>query len=41
VAHFTESGHKEVIAPMIGWGVLLDVGELHKLLGQEIDREDV
>lgn len=31
VAHLTEAGHKEVIAPMIGWGVLLDVGKLHKL----------
>lgn len=34
VAHFTEAGHKEVIAPVIGWGVLLDVGKLHKLSGR-------
>lgn len=34
VAHFTEAGHKEVVAPMVGWGVLLDVGELHKLRGR-------
>lgn len=34
VAHFTEAGHKEVIAPMIGWGVLLDVGKLHELPGR-------
>lgn len=34
VAHFTESGHKEVITAMVGWGVLLDVGKLHKLSGQ-------
>lgn len=33
VAHFAEAGHKEVIAPMIGGGVLLDVGKLHKLPG--------
>lgn len=31
VAHLTEAGHKEVVAPMIGRGVLLDVGKLHKL----------
>lgn len=31
VAHFTEPGHEEVIAPMIGWRVLLDVGELNEL----------
>lgn len=34
VAHFTEAGHKEVVAPVIGWGVLFDVGELHKLPGR-------
>lgn len=34
VAHLTEAGHKEVIAPMVGWGVLLDVGKLHKLPGR-------
>lgn len=34
VAHFTEAGHKEVIAAMVGRGVLLDVGKLHKLSGR-------
>ena len=31
VAHLTEAGHEEVIAPVIGRGVLLDVGKLHEL----------
>ena len=41
VAHFTEARHEEIIAPMVGWGVLLYVGKLHKLCGGrgEIHRE--
>lgn len=34
VAHFTEAGHEEVVAPMVGRGVLLYVGKLHKLPGR-------
>lgn len=31
VAHLTEAGDKEVIAAVVRWGVLLNVGKLHKL----------
>lgn len=37
VAHFTEARHKEIVAPMVGRGVLLDVGEFHKL-GEEREK---
>lgn len=31
VAHLTEAGDKEVVAAVIRWGVLFDVGKLHEL----------
>lgn len=31
VAHLTEAGNKEVVAAVVRWGVLLDVGKLHEL----------
>lgn len=31
VAHGAELGHEEVVAPMVGRRVFLDVGELHEL----------
>lgn len=39
VAHLTEAGHEEVVAPMVGGGVLLDVGKLHKLPRRRERRE--
>lgn len=38
VAHLTEAGHEEVIAPVVGGGVLLDVRKLHEL--EEGDARD-
>lgn len=35
VAHLTEAGHKEVIASVVRWRVLLYVGKLHKLWLEE------
>lgn len=37
VAHLTEAGDKEVVAAVVGRGVLLDVGKLHEL-GEEKQR---
>lgn len=34
VTHLAEAGDKEVVAAVVGRGVLLDVGKLHKL-GEE------
>lgn len=31
VAHGTELGHEEVVATVVRWRVLLNVGKLHKL----------
>lgn len=31
VAHLTEAGDKEVVAAVVRWGVLFDVGKLHEL----------
>lgn len=36
VAHGAELGHEEVVAPVVGGRVLLDVGKLHKLEEDEM-----
>jgi len=41
VAHGAELGDKEVIAAMIGWRVLLNVGKFHKLQKRTKEEENI